>query len=71
MPKGDPNPQTVASAKYHKKAGYKHKTFMLKERTTDRFIAACERAGRSQASVITELMEGFIASAKGGEDGEG
>ena len=70
MPRGEPNAQTVASAKYHKKAGYRHKTFMLKGDVGDRFAAACERAGRSQASVIAELMEKFIREA-GATDGEG
>ena len=60
MPKGKPTPQTIASEKYQKKAGYKTKAFKLKGDVADRFQEACERAGKSQASVITELMERFI-----------
>lgn len=60
MPKGDPKPQTVASTKWQKKAGYGAKTFKLKTEVSDRFAKACERAGRSQASVMTELMSRFI-----------
>lgn len=60
MPKGKPNAQTIATEKYHAKAGYKSKSFKLKGDVADRFIAACEKAGRSQAAVITELMEQFI-----------
>ena len=55
-----PKPHTIATAKYQEKAGYKAKTYKLKADVVERFAKACEKAGRSQASVITELMEGFI-----------
>ena len=61
MPKGKPNSQTIASEKYQKKAGYKTKAFKLKGDVADRFQEACERVGKSQASVITELLEKFIS----------
>lgn len=61
MPKGNPSKQTIASEKYQKKAGYKTKAFKLKGDVADRFSAACEKAGVSQAAKITELMEKFIA----------
>ena len=54
MPKGSPNPQTIASEKYQKKAGYK-----IKREVAERFERACEKAGVSQAAKITELMLGF------------
>lgn len=61
MPKGNPSKQTIASEKYQKKAGYKTKAFKLKGDVADRFAAACERAGVSQAAKITELMEKYIS----------
>ena len=62
MPKGNPNVQTKATDKYQKKAGYKAKTFKLKADITEKFKEACEKAGRSQASVIQEFMLEFIES---------
>ncbi|MGI6080833.1 MAG: chemotaxis protein [Candidatus Avilachnospira sp.] len=61
MPKGKPNPQTIASEKYQKKAGYKTKAFKLKGDVAERFQETCEKLGKSQASVITDLMEKFIS----------
>ena len=60
MPKGKPNPQTIASSKYHKKAGYKAIAFKLRGDLPDKFSATCERLGRSKASVISELMQDFV-----------
>jgi hypothetical protein len=60
MPRGEPNKQTIASAKYQKKAGYISKSFKLKKDITEQFAKACEKAGLSQASVITEFMRSFI-----------
>lgn len=62
MPKGTPKPQTVASERYQKKAGYKVKAFKLKGDIDLRFAAACEKAGVSQSAKITELMEEFVKS---------
>lgn len=61
MPKGDPNSQTKATDKYQKKAGYKSKSYKLKGDVAERFAAACNRAGVSQAAKLTELMEKFIS----------
>lgn len=61
MPKGNPTAQTRASEKYQKKAGYKMKGFKLKGDVAERFAEACEKAGVSQASQITRMMEQFIA----------
>ena len=59
MPKGSPNPQTIASEKYQKEAGYMTKGFKIKREVTERFERACEKAGVSQAAKITELMLEF------------
>ena len=60
MPKGEPNKNTVRVDRYQKKAGYKVKSFKLKGDVADRFAEACDRAGVSQASQITKMMEQFI-----------
>lgn len=60
MPKGKPNPQTIATEKYQKKAGYMTKGFKLKRDVAERFERACEKAGVSQAGQITKMMEEFI-----------
>ncbi len=60
MPKGNPTPQTIASEKYQKKAGYMTKGFKLKRDLVEEFEKACKKAGVSQASKITELMKQFI-----------
>ena len=60
MPKGKPNPQTIASAKYQKKAGYMTKGFKLKREVVERFESACQKAGVSQAGQITKMTEQFI-----------
>lgn len=59
MPKGSPNPQTIASQKYQQKAGYMTKGFKIKREVAERFERACEAAGVSQAAQITELMLSF------------
>jgi predicted DNA-binding protein len=61
MPKGEPSKQTIRNARWNKKAGYKTKGFSLRGDIADRFAEACEKNGRSQASVIMELMERYIA----------
>lgn len=60
MIKGNPNPQTVATDKYQKKAGYMTKGFKLKREIVEQFEVACKKAGVSQASQITEMMKEFI-----------
>lgn len=64
MPKGNPKPQTVASEKYQKKAGYMTKGFKIKREIAEEFAAACESAGVSQAAQITKMMKDFIAGQK-------
>lgn len=60
MTKGNPNPQTVATDKYQKKAGYMTKGFKLKREIVEQFEEACRKAGVSQAGQITEMMKEFI-----------
>ncbi|MDY3230575.1 MAG: chemotaxis protein [Clostridiaceae bacterium] len=60
MTKGNPNPQTVATNKYQKKAGYMTKGFKLKREVVEQFEDACRKTGVSQASQITEMMKKFI-----------
>ena len=60
MTKGNPNPQTVATNKYQKKAGYMTKGFKLKREVVEQFEDACRNTGVSQASQITEMMKKFI-----------
>ena len=60
MTKGNPNPQTIATEKYQKKAGYMTKGFKIKRDVAEGFALACDAAGVSQAAKITELMTKFI-----------
>ncbi len=60
MPVGNPKPQTIASNKYQKKAGYITKGFKLKRDLTEEFAEACKKAGVSQASQIAAFMRAFI-----------
>lgn len=60
MPRGNPSRQTIATDKYQKKAGYVSKSFKLKKDVVDRFMAACEKQGVSQAAQITKMMKEFI-----------
>ena len=59
MPAGSPKPQTVASEKYQKKAGWIAKSFKLKKDLVEQFADACEKAGVSQAGQISEMMKAF------------
>lgn len=61
MPVGNPQKSTLRTKKYQEKVGYISKSYKLKKDLTDRFAEACEKAGESQASVITRLMEEYIA----------
>ena len=49
MPTGSPKPQTIASEKYQKKAGWMTKGFKIKRELADEFAEACENC-RSQSS---------------------
>lgn len=60
MPKGNPKPQTIATEKYNQKVGLISKSYKLKKGVVDDFANACDIAGVSQASKLTELMKSFI-----------
>lgn len=62
MPKGNPKPQTIASEKYQKKAGYMTKGFKLKRDIVEQFEDACIKVNVSQAAQITKMMKEFIES---------
>lgn len=60
MPVGDPKPQTIATKKYEKKAGWMSKSYKLRKEIVESFAEACEKAGVSQASQISTMMKEFI-----------
>lgn len=60
MPVGSPTPQTVATKKYEKKAGWVSKSYKLKREVVDQFAETCERVGVSQAAQLTKMMQEFI-----------
>lgn len=60
MPVGDPKPQTIATKKYEKKAGFLSKSYKLKRDVVDQFAEACDKAGVSQAAQLTKMMTAFI-----------
>lgn len=64
MPKGNPNPQTIATEKYQKKTGYITKGFKIKRDIADQFKSACDSVGVSQAKQITKMMKQFIEETK-------
>ncbi|MDD5987312.1 MAG: chemotaxis protein [Eubacteriales bacterium] len=64
MPKGNANPQTLATEKYHKKVGLISKSFKIKKELADEFRKACEESGVSQASKISEFMREYINEVK-------
>lgn len=59
MPIGNPKPQTIATRKYEKKAGWISKSYKLKKKTVEDFAKACEKAGVSQAGQLSEMMKKF------------
>lgn len=60
MPVGSPKPQTVATKKYEKKAGFVSKSYKLKRDLVEEFAATCDKAGVSQAAQLTKMMKEFI-----------
>ena len=55
------NSQTKSTEKWQKKAGYKVKSFKLKESLVNEFEKACLNAGVSQAFQISIMMKEFIS----------
>lgn len=46
--------------KWNQKAGLVSKSYKLRKSLVDEFARACEKAGVSQASQITRMMQEFI-----------
>ena len=59
MPIGSPKPQTVATRKYEKKAGWMSKSYKMKKEIVDDFAKACELAGVSHAGQLMKMMQEF------------
>ena len=64
MPVGSPKPQTVATRKYEKKAGWISKSYKLKKEVVEEYAKACEKAGVSAAGQLTKMMQQFIKEQK-------
>lgn len=60
MPKGEPNTQTKATAKYQQRIGLISKSYKLKKTLTEDFAAACEKKGVGIAAQLSQLMQDFI-----------
>ena len=65
MPVGSPKPQTVATEKYAKKAGWISKSYKLKKDVVDEYTLACKRAGVSAAGQLTTMMKNFAKEVNG------
>lgn len=64
MPKGKPNSQTKASAKYQEKVGLISKSYKLKRELVERFAESCRAVGVSQSAQLSKMMEDFIEKNK-------
>lgn len=60
MPVGKPKPQTVATAKYEKKAGWMSKSYKLKKEIVEEYAEACKKADVSAAGQLMKMMREFI-----------
>lgn len=67
MAVGNPKPQTIATRKYEKKAGWISKSYKLKKEVVEAFAKACEKEGVSQAGQLTKMMKEFIEQSKASE----
>lgn len=65
MPVGSPKPQTVATEKYAKKAGWISKSYKLKKDVVDEYTLACKKAGVSAAGQLTTMMKNFAKEVNG------
>lgn len=54
------NSQTKSTEKWQKKAGYKVKSFKLKQSLVEEFEETCKKINVSQASQISKMMKDFI-----------
>lgn len=67
MPIGNPSPQSIATRKYEKKAGWVSKSYKLKKEVVDEYAEACRKAGVSAAGQLTTMMKQFIEEVKASE----
>lgn len=67
MPVGNPKPQTLATRKYEKKAGWMSKSYKLKKEVVEAYAEACELAGVSQAGQLMKMMQEFTEQTKHSE----
>ena len=65
MPIGNPSPQTVATRKYEKKAGWVSKSYKMKKEIVEAFADACKKEGVSQAGQLMKMMQEFIEGSQG------
>jgi len=52
--------QTDATRRYQNKIGMVAKSYKLKSSVVEEFAAACQKAGKAQAAVLTEFMMKYI-----------
>lgn len=64
MPIGNPRPQTIATKKYEKKAGWMSKSYKLKKEIVEAYAEACEIAEVSQAGQLMKMMQEFTEQTK-------
>ena len=69
MPAGKPKPQTIATEKYAKKAGWMSKSYKLKREIVEEYTRACQKAGVSAAGQLTSMMKQFIESQNNQQNG--
>lgn len=67
MTVGKPKPQTLATERYQKKAGWISKSYKLKKEVVEAFAEACEKEGVSQAGQLTKMMKEFIEQTEASE----
>lgn len=71
MPRGNPSAQTIASEKYQKKVGYVSKSYKLKKDVIEKFDHACESAGVSKATQLSNMMLEFAKKIERNEEQKG
>lgn len=59
---------TEITRRYQNKVGMIAKSYKLKKTIVDEFGAACQKVGRSQASVLTEFMQKFTEEVNESEE---
>lgn len=62
MPKGNPKPQTKASAKWEKKVGIIAKTYKLRKSLADEFAEVARARGSNPTRELSRIMQEYIDS---------